>query len=154
MSFTVTSTQEIERLAVEPQAKNQIKEILKLCTVLGGNLMITPPTRQPEPDRETAYYFATVSCYSKTPKRFDSVRLSGSGRIELIGEDWVTLHEPWEGDRPSIVLRFTGEPTLMKEAYLDNRGGVDILEGDFKVKGIYAHVQRDGRYVNMELELV
>jgi len=154
MSFTVTKTQQIEGLPIDPQAKYQIKEIHKVCAALGGDLTVTPPAKELEPERQSDYYFATAYCTAKTPKRFDEIRLSGSGRVELIGEDWVTMHEPWEGERPSIVLRLTGEPTLMKKAYLDNRSGSDSIEGDFNVKGLYGYVQRDGRYINMELELV
>jgi hypothetical protein len=152
MSFTVTSTQEIERLAVEPQAKNQIKEIFKVCKALDGNLTVTPPSEKIIAGRETDYYFATAICNTPKEHKFDEVRLSGSGRLELIGENWLTI---WGTEEPpSFVVRLTGEPTIMKRAYLDNKQGVDSIEGDLKVKGIFAYVQRDGRYINMELELV
>lgn len=153
MSFTVTKTQEIDQLPVSPEAKYEIKEILKVCDALGGDLRVTPPSQKLEAGRETAYHFATVTCYTKTPKRFDEIRLSGSGRVELIGEQWVTMWEP-AGEKPNIVLQLEGEPATVNQAYFDNRGGVDSVDGKFDVKGIFAYVQRDGKYINMTLKLV
>ncbi len=143
--FTISSIDEIEKLPISDFAKRHIKKLYEFCTALGGSITVTPP------QKELDYPFADVSCRLSSPAKFDEIRLSGNGRIEFIGKKW---HSLWlhEGHiRPDIVLRFPEQRRYVRYLYLDNFGGIDVVEGNINVKGIRASISESGEYINMEV---
>jgi len=146
----MTTFEEIEAMRVSDEAKHEIKDLRSLCMALGGNFRASPPRTDIED------HFATANCSLPKEKMLTEVRLSSS-KLELIGiDDWHTFHAP--SGFLSMVLWSTrkGKGEIAKQLkvskfYLDNSVGVDELEGEIKLNGISAHVQDDGKYINMEL---
>lgn len=140
----------IETMKISEAAKHQLRELNGFCVALGGKVERIHPPERGGPD----YQFATLWCHLPEEKRFSEIRRTGAKVVlkERETDEWYTafLHKSGEPTefRPEVVVFSNRKGRSLTEFYLGSTG-IDIIEGDIRVRGFDANVQRNGKYVNI-----
>ena len=138
-----------EMPTINEKAKHHLKQVVEFCDALGGEVYVV---HYPE-EIYKGYDFATVHCTLHEPITAKEVRRS-SNKIEVITEtEWHTLHlDHPAGPPPEMVVfqdtrRQRIRPRL--DYYYMDKEGMDYVEGEFQISGFSAHMQRNGKYLNL-----
>jgi hypothetical protein len=141
------ANKEVERISssLSGDAKQHVQAVVDFCDALGG-----AATSIVAPEDNTNTGFARVVCH--IPDGVTATMLRLTDKVELLT------------DKGHVALRLNGKPALvvfedfnpskslpkLSYVYLD-REGVNVIEGEFPVRGFSASVDKTGHYVNMAL---
>lgn len=142
------ANKEVERISsfLSGDAKQHVQAVVDFCDALGG-----AATSIVTPEDNTNTGFARVVCH--IPDGVTATMLRLTDKVELLtNKGHVALHL---NGKPAIVVFEDFTPSLkplpkLSYVYLD-REGVNLIEGEFSVRGFSASIDKTGHYINMAL---